>query len=89
MVRHSARSLSERPQQEGQEQEQDPNAEDGQVAGRTLRGCYHYRRRRCSRRRLYRTHRRRRRSCRRRRRRCCRRRRRRRGCRRRRYRRCH
>ncbi|CAK6444689.1 unnamed protein product, partial [Pipistrellus nathusii] len=71
MVRHSARSLSERAHQQSQEQEQDPNAEDSQD-GRTLRGRCHYRRRRCSRRRLYRIHRRRRRSCRRRRRRCCR-----------------
>nr|KAF6441963.1 protamine 2 [Rousettus aegyptiacus] len=82
MVRHRTRSPSETPQQGGQEQEQEPNTEDIQVDGRTLRGRYHYRRRHCSRRRLYRVHRRRRCSCRRRRRRACRHRRHRRGCRR-------
>ncbi|KAF6126570.1 protamine 2 [Phyllostomus discolor] len=89
MVRHHKRSVSETPRQQGEEQEQDPNAEESQVDGRTLRGCYHYRRRHCSRRRLYR---RRRCSCRRRRRRTCRRRRRCRGrrrSRRRRHGRCH
>lgn len=80
MVRHSTRSLSERPQQQGPEQEHDPSSEDGQVDGRTLRGGrYHYRHRHCSRRRLYRISRRRRRSSRRRRRRACRHRRHRRG----------
>nr|KAF6441962.1 protamine 2 [Rousettus aegyptiacus] len=68
MVRHRTRSPSETPQQGGQEQEQEPNTEDIQVDGRTLRGRYHYRRRHCS--------------CRRRRRRACRHRRHRRGCRR-------
>ncbi|XP_053528110.1 protamine-2 [Artibeus jamaicensis] len=77
MVRHHKRSLSESPQRQGEEQEQDPNAEESQAEGRTLRGCYHYRRRHCSRRR--RLYRRRRCSCRRRRRRTCRRRRRCRG----------